>query len=160
MTIRTKSDMFERELRKLYHAEIEILDLHGDLSAAAASGEVTELFAAHRRDTVEQIHRIEAVFDRLDWEPHERGSPIMEGLIAEKDGLVDEVRNDDLRDLDAIGIGMINERIEITLLDRLLLLAADLDLPAEVVDDLERNRREAETALRRMQEFLDRKRTL
>ncbi|WP_331234452.1 DUF892 family protein [Natronorarus salvus] len=158
MTIQTKRDMFERELKKLYHAELEILDLHGDLSEAAASEEVSALFAAHREDTVAQIDRIERAFSAIGLEPEARSSQIMEGLVAEKDEFVDEVEDDDLRDLDAIGIGSINERFEITILDRLLLLAEELDLPVEVSEDLGENRAEAAAALDRMQGFVERDR--
>ena len=158
MSIKTESDMFERELQKLYHAEIEILDLNGDLAEAAASTEVRELFADHREDTVTQVTRIEEIFELLDDDPTERGSPIMEGVLAEKDEFVSEVENDDLRDLDAIGIGTINERIEITLLDRLILLAKNIETPQQVVDRLERNRSEAEAALEKMQTFLEERR--
>lgn len=154
MTIRTQRDMFERELQKLYHAEVEILDLHGDLSEAAASEEVSDLFRGHKEDTVAQIHRIESIFELIGEEPTERGSPIMEGLLAEKDEFVAEVADDDLRDLDAISIGMINERLEITLLDRLILLARELDLPEEVVQQFAENRDEAQAALDRMQTFV------
>jgi ferritin-like metal-binding protein YciE len=157
MTIDTKQEMFARELQKLYHAEVEILDLHGDLSAAAGSAEVSEIFADHREDTVAQIHRIEQVFDTLGEAPQERGSAIMEGLLAEKDEFISEVVDDELRDLDAIGIGMINERLEITLLDRLLLLAEELDYPTEVNDTLILNRQEANTALTEMQTIIEQK---
>jgi ferritin-like metal-binding protein YciE len=158
MTIQTKRDMFERELKKLYHAELEILDLHGDLSAAAASEEVSALFAAHREDTVAQIDRIERAFAAIGLEPEARSSQIMEGLVAEKDEFVNEVEDGDLRDLDAIGIGSINERFEITILDRLLLLAEELDLPPEVAEALAENRAEAASALERMQGFVERTR--
>lgn len=158
MTIETEREMFERDLRKLYHAEIEILDLHGDLAAAAASEEVVELFGGHGGDTVEQIDRIEEVFAVLDLEPRERGSPVMEGLLAEKDEFVGEVVDDDLRDIDAVSIGLINERLEITLLDRLRLLATELDLPDPVVPHLDANRAEAQAALERMKQFLDERR--
>jgi ferritin-like metal-binding protein YciE len=84
----------------------------------------------------------------------------MEGLLAEKDEFIDEVESDDLRDLDIIGVGIINERIEIILLDRLLLLANDLDLPAPIVDRLEQNQNEAEAALEKMQEYIEQRRTI
>lgn len=151
MTITTPRALFDRELQKLYHAEVEILDLHGDLAAAAGSEEISDLFSSHREDTVAQIHRIETVFDLLEQEPRERGSPLMEGLLAEKDESVGEVESDALRDLDAIAIGTINERIELTLLDRLLFLADELELPAEVGELLTQNREEAANALERMQ---------
>ncbi|MFC7315834.1 DUF892 family protein [Halomarina halobia] len=150
--------MFERELQKLYHAEIEILDLHSDLAAAADSDEIRAIFSGHEGDTVEQIDRIEAIFATLDSEPRERGSPIMEGLLAEKDEFVEEVEDVELRELDVLSIGMINERLEITLLDRLLLLAEGLDLPDDVVSRLETNRTEAKTALEKMQSHLDKQR--
>lgn len=159
MSITTKREMFERELQKLYHAEIEILDLHSDLAAAAASEVVRDIFSGHEADTVEQIDRIEAMFEVLDLEPRERGSPIMEGLLAEKDEFVAEVDDDHLRDLDVISIGMINERLEITLLDRLIMIADELDVPSSVVEYLKKNRDEAQVALSRMQQFLEERRS-
>ncbi|PSP38533.1 hypothetical protein BRC63_08015 [Halobacteriales archaeon QH_10_70_21] len=155
MAITSKRELFDRELQKLYHAEIEILDLHSDLAAAAASDEVRAIFGGHENDTVDQIDRIEAIFSALDMEPRETGSPIMEGLLAEKDQFVLDVEDDDLRDLDVINIGMINERLEITLLDRLILLADELGLPEPTVSNLEENRAEARAALERMQQFLE-----
>ncbi|MFC7140006.1 DUF892 family protein [Halosimplex aquaticum] len=158
MAIETKRDMFDRDLRKLYHAEVEILDLHSDLSAAATSREVVELFGGHEGDTVEQIDRIEEIFEVLDLEPREEGSSIMEGLIAEKDESVSAVTDDILQDIDVVSIGLINERLEITLLDRLLLLAEELDLPDPTIPHLEANRAEAQAALERMQQFLNQRR--
>lgn len=159
MTITTKRDMFDRELQKLYHAEIEILDLHNDLSEAAGTTEVRAIFAGHQDDTVTQINRIEEIFEHLDEEPTERGSPIMEGLLAEKDEFVGEVESSELRDIDTLSIGMINERLELTLLDRLLSLARGLDMSDEVIGPLEMNRHEAQTALQRMQNVVDSKYT-
>lgn len=154
MTIQTKREMFEREIQKLYHAELEILDLHGDLSEAAGSQAISEIFADHQEDTVAQINRIEGVFECLGQDPTERGSAIMEGLIAEKDEFINEVEDEELRDLDALSVGMINERLELTLLDRLLLLADDLDLPTEIGQTLDRNRTEAANALQQMQDIV------
>ena len=159
MTLETRRDLFDRELRKLYHAEHEILDLHGDLAEAAASEEVSELFDGHREDTVSQIHRIEAVFEAIGDEPEQDGSSLMEGLLAEKDEFVSDVANDDLRDLAVIRIGTMTERIEITILDELLLLAERLDLSDEVATRLETNRSEAEEALSGMRTFFERERT-
>ena len=155
MSITSKRELFNRELQKLYHAEIEILDLHSDLAAAAASDEVRTIFGGHEGDTVDQIDRIEGIFATLDMEPREQGSPIMEGLLAEKDQFVLDVEDDDLRDLDVISIGMINERLEITLLDRLILVADELGLPEPTVSNLQENRSEAQAALERMQRFLE-----
>jgi ferritin-like metal-binding protein YciE len=159
MSLETRRDLFDRELRKLYHAEHEILDLHGDLAEAAASEEIRELFAGHREDTVAQIHRLEAVFEAIGAEPEQDGSSLMEGLLAEKDEFVSDVANDDLRDVAVIRIGTINERIEITVLDELLLLAVELDLPETVMENLETNRAEAESALEGLQTFFERERT-
>ena len=155
MTIKTEQDMFERDLRKLYHAEVEILDLHSDLAAAATSEDVVALFGGHEGDTVEQIDRIETIFAVLDLEPREESSQIMEGLTAEKDESIAAVTDERLQDIDVVSIGLINERLEITLLDRLLLLADDLDLPDPIRPHLQKNRAEAQAALDWMQQFLD-----
>lgn len=159
MAISTTHELFERELCKLYHAEHEILDLHGDLAAAAASEAVCELFDGHREDTVAQIHRLESVFEVIGSEPEQHGSSLMEGLLAEKDEFVSEIESDALRDVGVLRIGTLNERIEITILDELPLLAAELDLPATVAAHLETNREEAATALDGMLSFFEHERT-
>lgn len=158
MVLETKRDLFERELGKLYHAEHEILELHGDLAEAATSDEVRDLFAGHREDTIEQIHRIETVFEAIDADPEQHGSSLMEGLLAEKDEFVSDVRNDDLRDIGVTRIGTLNERIEITILDELLLLATELGFPETVRTNLEANRAEADEALSGMQAFFEHER--
>lgn len=136
MSITSKRELFDRELRKLSHAEIEILDLHSALANAAASEEVRAIFGGHEGDTVDQIDRIEEIVAVLDMEPHEQGSSIMEGLPAEKDQFVAEVEDDELRDMDVISIGMINERLEITLLDGRIMLADELNLLYPTVSNL------------------------
>jgi ferritin-like metal-binding protein YciE len=85
MSITSKRELFDRELQKLYNAEIEILDLHSGLAAAAASDVVRAIFSGHEGDTVDQIDRIKAIFATLDMEPREQDNPIMEGLLAKKD---------------------------------------------------------------------------
>ncbi|MXV62696.1 DUF892 family protein [Natronorubrum sp. JWXQ-INN-674] len=154
----TPTDTFERELGKLYHAELEILDLHADLAEAAASEDVKTLFTDHEADTVEQIHRIERIFEELGEEPHAAGSPVMEGILAEKDQIVSTNAPPDLRDLDVLSTGMMNERFEITVLDRLLLVASELDLPDEIATGLEANRQEAKAALTEMEAIVERRR--
>ncbi len=158
MSPTTSRDMFERELQKLYHAELEILDLHADLADAAGSGEVKALFADHEADTVEQIHRIERIFEELNTEPQAEGSPVMEGILAEKDEIVSTDTPPVLRDLDVLTTGMLNERFEITVLDRLLLLATDLEIPEEIATELATNRQEAKAALTEMEAIVERRR--
>jgi ferritin-like metal-binding protein YciE len=158
MTTTTPTETFERELQKLYHAELEILDLHADLAAAAASEEVKALFADHEADTVEQIRRIERMFDALDEAPRARGSPVMEGILAEKNEIVSTDAPSALRDLDVLSTGMLNERFEITVLDRLLVLAAEVDLPREITTELGANRQEAKAALTKMEAIVERRR--
>lgn len=159
MTSTTAAEMFERELRKLYHAELEILDLHGDLAAAAASDEVEALFTGHEEETVEQINRIERIFEELGTEPQAEGNPVMEGILAEKNALISTDSPADLRDLDVLRTGMMNERFEITVLDQLLLLGAELDLATSIGIRLEANRREAKAALTEMEAIVERRRT-
>ncbi|EMA39829.1 DUF892 family protein [Halobiforma nitratireducens] len=158
MTTTTPTETFERELRKLYHAELEILDLHADLADAAASDDVEALFADHEAETVEQIHRLERIFEELNEKPRAEGSPVMEGILAEKDEIVSTDAPPALRDLDVLSTGMMNERFEITVLDRLLLLATDLDLPEDISTELAANRQEAKAALTEMEAIVERRR--
>lgn len=54
---------------------------------------------------------------------------------------------------------MMNERFEITVLDQLLLLGADLDLANSIVGELGANRQEAKAALTKMEAIVERRRT-
>lgn len=159
MTTTTHADMFERELKKLYHAELEILDLHADLAVAAASDDVEALFTDHEADTVERVHRIEQTFEEFGEEPEPEGSPVMEGILAEKNEIVSTDAAAELRDLDVLSTGMLTERFEITVLDRMLPLATDLDVPADVRTDLAANRQEAKAALTKMEAIVERRRS-
>jgi hypothetical protein len=53
---------------------------------------------------------------------------------------------------------MLNERFEITVLDRLLLLAADMGLPEEIAMGLTTNRQESKAALTGMEAIVERRR--
>lgn len=64
-----------------------------------------------------------------------------------------------LRELDVLTTGMMNERFEITVLDRLLLLAADLALPDGITTELAANRQEAKAALTEMKAIVERRRS-
>lgn len=81
----------------------------------------------------------------------------MEGIVAEKDSFVGNVETAALRDLDVLSTGMMSERFEVTVLDRLLLLAVELDLEPEIVNALETNRQEAKAALAEMEAILERR---
>ena len=154
----TSEHLFERELRKLYHAELEILDLHAELAAAAATNEVEALFTGHEADTVDQIDRIEQIFPVLEAEPTVEASPIMEGILAEKNEMHSTEAPDHLRDLGVLSTGMMNERFEITVLDHLLLLAEQIEMPHGVRCDLATNREEAKAALSAMEAIVERRR--
>jgi ferritin-like metal-binding protein YciE len=98
------------------------------------------------------------MFDALDEAPRARGSPVMEGILAEKNEIVSTDAPSALRDLDVLSTGMLNERFEITVLDRLLVLAAEVNLPHEITMELGANRQEAKAALTKMEAIVERRR--
>lgn len=77
----------------------------------------------------------------------EEGSPIMEGLIAKKGESVGAVTDDESLDIDVVSIDTINERLGITLLNRLLLLVDDLDLSDPTTPSLQEHLVETKAAL-------------
>lgn len=146
-TVESPRDLFEYKIQVLYHMEHEIVDLHEKLANETKSEELQDLFTAHGEESRDQIERIEQVFEAIDVEPEQRGSPLMEGLLDEQQRQFGEIRNAEVANVAVIEFGSINERIEISILDTLLSVADDLDMDEDVTDPLRTNKEEAEDTL-------------
>lgn len=142
-TVEAPRDLFEYELQVLYHMEHEIVDLHEHLTNEAESEELQDLFSSHEEESRDQIERIEQVFETIDADPEQRGSPLMEGLLDESQRQFGEIRNAEVANVAVIELGSINERIEISILDTLLSLADDLGMGEDITEPLQTNKEEA-----------------
>jgi ferritin-like metal-binding protein YciE len=97
-SLETLHDLFVHELRDLYDAEEQLIRALPLLAQAAKSPELKKGFEAHLKETVEQAHRIEQIFNALDAPPSGKSCKAMQGLIAETEELFDTDADPDVLD--------------------------------------------------------------
>lgn len=147
MTIDSERDLFERKLRELYRLERELEDAQARLADEAIDEGLEEFFMAHRRDTEDQVVRLEDLFGAINAEPEDRPETVLQELLAEREAYRSDTTHRGSQDVLDAEIARAIERLEITLLETLLELGDRLDLPPEAMDPLRESKREAEDAL-------------
>lgn len=151
--IESERDLFERELQEFYYVQNELDDVQARLADEAADDDVRDFFAGHHEATTDQLERLEGAFEAINAEPTQRESSSLEGLLETREALTEDTQRADLDDLIDVETALAIERLEITRLETLLLLADRLKLEDEVIEPLERSKAEAENAVGTLQEL-------
>lgn len=149
--IESERDMFVRKLRELYYVQRQLEDLQAQLAADAVDEDVADFFRGHAEATTEQRERIETLFDAMDAERGTRESAPLEAITDEREALIEDASNVGLHALVDAETGKKIERLEISIVETLLVIGDRLDVEPEVTDPLERTRTEAENALGRLE---------
>jgi ferritin-like metal-binding protein YciE len=91
-------ELYVDELKDLYDAEHQVLEALPKLEEKAATHELKDGFAAHFEQTRKQVERLERIFSELG-EPAERKTcKGMKGLLAEGDGFIRAMGDDETID--------------------------------------------------------------
>ena len=106
-------------------------------------------FTQHRKETVNQIKRLDRVFKTLGQKPSAETCPGVEGLIKEKKAFVRARPSAELLEYYNIGAAQKTERYEITAYENLIDMADKLGMD-DAVEWLEQNLQEEEAALNRL----------
>lgn len=140
MTVQTLHDKFVYHLQETYYVENRLVDILGELASEANNDELRRAFEEHQTETEEQVARLEDVFNAVDEVPEERPNPAFDGLVEEREQLLDQsAADEDMRDLHNLGAAVKNEYLEIASYEALIQLARKLDLPRGVRDTLDEN---------------------
>ncbi|SHE90192.1 Ferritin-like metal-binding protein YciE [Fodinibius roseus] len=91
-------DLMLEQLRDLYDGERQQLDYLRKAEEQADSFELDEIIQMHRRETKNQLERIEEVFDILHEEPAGESCDGIRGIIEEAVKLSDRCKNPEVRD--------------------------------------------------------------
>lgn len=137
-------DLFMHELKGMYYTENQLVDILGDMSESTTNDTISQAFNDHQAQTREQASRLEGVFAAVDEEPAQRESPVLDGLVEEREQFESEMDHSELRNLHALSAGLKTERNEITTYESLLMLADRLELGDDVTDALQQNLDEEE----------------
>ena len=149
MPMQTIEELFEHELQDIYSAEQSLLDALEQMAQESSDREIKRGFMQHRKETQGQIKRLEKIYKSLGQKPESGSCPGVEGLIKEKKLFMREKPSGELLEFYNIGAAQKVERYEITAYESLVDMAEKLGM-SDVVDLLEQNLQEEETALNRL----------
>ena len=88
MNLENLKEVYVDELKDAYDFEHQILDALPKMEEAAHDPELKRAFQEHRRETENQVRRLEQVFNHLGREAERKTCKGMKGLIAEGDEFV------------------------------------------------------------------------
>jgi ferritin-like metal-binding protein YciE len=88
MNLDNLKQVYVDELKDAYDFEHQILDALPKMEEAASSPELKQAFQEHRRQTENQVRRLEQVFNHLGRDPERKTCKGMKGLIAEGEEFV------------------------------------------------------------------------
>ncbi|RYF98298.1 MAG: ferritin-like domain-containing protein [Chitinophagaceae bacterium] len=86
-------DFFIEELKDIYYAEKQIAKTLPKMKAAATSQELQTAFEEHRVMTLEQVKRLEKVFEIMEQEPEGKVCDAIEGIIKEGEGIIEDTED-------------------------------------------------------------------
>jgi ferritin-like metal-binding protein YciE len=110
---RDLNDLFLDGLKDIYFAEKKILTALPKMAKAAQSEELSAAFEKHRRQTEEQVSRLEKVFKAMDQKAQGKTCPAIIGLIDEGEEIMDEYKDTNALDAGLLSAAQAVEHYEI-----------------------------------------------
>ena len=113
MALENLQQLYVEQLRDLYSAENQILEALPSMAERAVHPELKQGFEIHRRQTEEQVRRLEQIADALGEKISGETCEGMKGLIKEGQKMMKERGSDDVRDAALIAAAQRVEHYEI-----------------------------------------------
>jgi ferritin-like metal-binding protein YciE len=102
--------LFIHELKDIYWAETHLAKTLPKMSSKASSTKLSEAIEKHKKETDEQIKRLEQVFKLLDEKAEGETCEAMKGLLEEAEDILDDTdANSNVRDA---GIIIASQKVE------------------------------------------------
>jgi ferritin-like metal-binding protein YciE len=128
MPVSSLSDLFYETLRDIYWAEKHLVKALPKLAKSAASAELADALLKHQAETEIQVERLDSVFEMIGKTARAKKCEAMVWLSAEADEFIDEVDDENVRDLGLIGAAQAVEHYEIARYGTLVAWAKQLGL--------------------------------
>jgi ferritin-like metal-binding protein YciE len=143
--IQSMEDLFLHTLQDIYYAENQIVKSLPKMIEKATTRNLATGLRDHRRETENQVMRLDNVFRKLGQEPKGTDCPAIDGLIREADEVAGEVEDKKVLDAAIIGSAQAIEHYEISRYGTLIAWARELEHD-NIVSHLIANLREEKAA--------------
>lgn len=155
MSANALHEKFLYHLEEMYYVESRLVHVLGEMAENVANDDLRDGIEEHREQTKDHVTRLEDVFETLDVAPEERQSPTFDGLVEEREQLLEMGGDEDLQDLHELGAAAKTEYLEIAGYENLIVLARKLDLSRGVRDKLEENLDEEKQTKKQLKAMAD-----
>jgi ferritin-like metal-binding protein YciE len=106
--------LFEETLRDIYYAEKAILKNLPKMAKKASSEDLATAFESHVDETEVHVERLEKIFDMIGKAPRGKRCPAMDGLAEEAAEVMQEAKDDTVRDAGMLAAAQSVEHYEIS----------------------------------------------
>ena len=113
MAVKTTEDLLLDELRDIYHAEKQILKALPKMAKKAHSDKLRQAFEQHLEETRGQVERLDQVFEFMDKPARGKRCEAMEGLVAEAEEMMEEIKTREVLDVALVAAAQKVEHYEI-----------------------------------------------
>jgi ferritin-like metal-binding protein YciE len=110
----TLEKLFEEALRDIYYAEKAILKNLPKMAKKANSTNLVAAFETHIEETEGQVDRLEQIFEMISKTPRGKRCPAIDGLAEEAGEIMQEAKDDMVRDAGMLAAAQAVEHYEIS----------------------------------------------
>jgi len=133
---KTLQELFHDTLKDIYYAEKKILATLPKMAKAAQSEELKEAFEKHRKETEDQVERLDRVFEEIDKKAQGKTCAAIVGITDEGAEIMKSYKGSPALDAGLLSAAQAVEHYEISRYGTLIAWAEELGLE-EVVSLLE-----------------------
>lgn len=98
MAVKTTQELLVDELQDILHAEKQLVKALPKMAKAAHSEKLRQAFEHHLEETKGQVERLEQIFQKLGEKASAKRCEAMEGLIAEGEEMISEIKTPEVLD--------------------------------------------------------------
>jgi ferritin-like metal-binding protein YciE len=106
-------DLFLHLLKDVYHAEKQVIRAMPKMAKSVESDELRQAFETHQQETVQQVQRLEQVFEMVGKKPRAETCPAILGLVEEAKEVMDGAEDPDVLDAGILAAAQAIEHYEI-----------------------------------------------
>jgi len=150
--MQTGHELFVHGLNDILDGERQLVDALEENASDSSRGELKKAFELHRKQTQQQVKRLEECFSLLGEKPEDTACHGIRGLIEEKKAFAEEDPSEDLIDVFNVGAAIKVESYEICEYESLIDMAREMK-HSKVAQLLSQTLKEEKETLKKMEGF-------
>lgn len=114
MAVKNLNDLFYETLKDIYYVEKKLVKTLPKMSKKASSPDLKQAIDEHRRETEEQVSRLEQAFEKMGKRAVAKKCEALEGLVSEAEEVMGEVEDKQTLDAAIVSSAQTVEHYEIS----------------------------------------------